>query len=160
MFLIGLAERRATQPEKEQPGLTFLFGYGHGRRRAAQVELEAAGLEEHAGYDAFLHETVAAVGPPADLPMTPSWRTWAGRCCWNWRELEWKATGDLGDYAHLHQVRIAGKRLRYAMEVFADCFSLSFRETLYPRIEEMQEISGGPTTATSPRAGWRSCGCG
>ena len=68
VFLIGLAERRATQPDKEQPGLTFLFGYGHGQRTAAQVELEAAGLEEHAGYDAFLHETVAAVGPPADLP--------------------------------------------------------------------------------------------
>ena len=32
------------------------------------------------------------------------------------------ASGDLKDYDHLHQVRIAGKRLRYAMEVFADCF--------------------------------------
>ena len=143
VFLIGLVERRATQPEKEQAGLTFLFGYGHGQRTAAQAELEAAGLEEHAGYDAFLHETVAAVGPPADLPhdavLADLGRPLLLALA---RELEWKATGDLADYAHLHQVRIAGKRLRYAMEVFADCFSLSFRETLYPRVEEMQEILG------------------
>ena len=39
-------------------------------------------------------------------------------------------------------MRIAGKRLRYAMEVFADCFSLQFRESLYPRVEEMQEMLG------------------
>jgi CHAD domain-containing protein len=52
------------------------------------------------------------------------------------------ALADLRDYAQLHQVRIAGKRLRYAMEVFADCFDPEFRETLYPRIEQMQEILG------------------
>src|SRR5207253_2514575 len=42
----------------------------------------------------------------------------------------------------LHQVRIAGKRLRYAMEVFADCFPPAFRQTIYPAVEEMQEILG------------------
>ncbi len=28
------------------------------------------------------------------------------------------------------------------MEVFADCFSLPFKEQLYPRVENMQEILG------------------
>jgi hypothetical protein len=28
------------------------------------------------------------------------------------------------------------------MEVFADCFTTSFRDTLYPMVEEMQEILG------------------
>src|SRR5262249_10364343 len=37
---------------------------------------------------------------------------------------------------------IIGKRLRYAMEVFVDCFDPSFRDQLYPAIEEMQEILG------------------
>src|SRR5437588_19820 len=37
--------------------------------------------------------------------------------------LDQAAAGDLGDYARLHQVRIAGKRLRYAMEVFVICFA-------------------------------------
>ena len=144
VFLIALAERRATQPEKEQAGLTFLFGYAYGQRTAAQTELEAAGTEEHAGYDAFLAETTAAVEPPTDdLPPDAVLLHLARPLLLDLeRELEWTATGDLSDYAHLHQVRIAGKRLRYAMEVFADCFSLSFREVLYPRVEEMQEILG------------------
>ncbi len=143
VFLIGLAERRATQPEKEQPGLTFLFGYGYGRRTAAQADLEAAGTEEHSGYDAFQDETPPAVGRPPDLPARrpggpgPAAADRAGCASWNGRR-----PANLEDYAHLHQVRIAGKRLRYAMEVFADCFSLSFRESLYPRMEEMQEILG------------------
>src|SRR5207247_467787 len=37
---------------------------------------------------------------------------------------------------------ILGKQLRYAMEVFADCFSVVFREEIYPRVEEMQEVLG------------------
>ncbi len=58
------------------------------------------------------------------------------------QDLERAALGDLTDYRQLHQVRIAGKRLRYAMEVFADCFDPTFRETLYPRVEELQEVLG------------------
>ena len=38
--------------------------------------------------------------------------------------------------------RIGAARLRYAMEVFADCFPPPFREVLYPMVEEMQEILG------------------
>ena len=143
VFLIALAERRATQPEKEQPGLTFLFGYAHGQRTAAQAELTAAGEEERPGYDAFVQDTVAAAEPPADLPANAVLLDLGRPLLLGLaRELEWTATGDLNDYAHLHQVRIAGKQLRYAIEVFADCFSLSFRESLYPRVEEMQEILG------------------
>ena len=58
------------------------------------------------------------------------------------RDLDTAAGQDLDDYAHLHQVRIAGKRLRYAMEVFGECFAPPFREKLYPAVEEMQEILG------------------
>ena len=39
-------------------------------------------------------------------------------------------------------MRIAGKRLRYAMEVFANCFEPAFKDELYPTVEEMQEILG------------------
>ena len=53
-----------------------------------------------------------------------------------------KAGEDLTDYPNLHQVRIAGKRLRYAMEVFACCFGPAFRVEVYPAVEEMQEILG------------------
>jgi CHAD domain-containing protein len=58
------------------------------------------------------------------------------------RQLEQAAGRDLGDYDNLHQVRIAGKRLRYAMEVFANCFAPAFKGIYYPAVEEMQEILG------------------
>jgi CHAD domain-containing protein len=57
-------------------------------------------------------------------------------------ELHSAVAQDLNGYEHLHQVRIIGKRLRYAMEVFAECFPAPFREELYPAVEEMQEILG------------------
>src|SRR5262249_3015678 len=38
--------------------------------------------------------------------------------------------------------RIVGKKPRYAMEVFADCFAPAFRAELYPAVEAMQEILG------------------
>jgi CHAD domain-containing protein len=143
VFLIALDERRPKQPAKEQAGLDFLFGYAHGQRTAAQVELTSVGDEEHATFDAFRHETAAAVHPANDLPADANLVDLARPLLTGLLgDLEWAASGDLEDYAHLHLVRIAGKRLRYAMEVFADCFALSFRGALYPRVEEMQETLG------------------
>ncbi|HEY8504038.1 MAG TPA: CHAD domain-containing protein, partial [Gemmataceae bacterium] len=42
----------------------------------------------------------------------------------------------------MHAVRILGKKLRYAMEIFADCHAPPFRERLYPAVEAMQETLG------------------
>lgn len=50
--------------------------------------------------------------------------------------------GDLTDVAALHQLRIAGKNLRYAMELFASAFDDDFRGKLYPIIEDLQECLG------------------
>lgn len=50
-------------------------------------------------------------------------------------------------YSELHQLRIHGKRLRYSMEIFADCFTSPFREELYPALEQIQEILGCITDA-------------
>jgi CHAD domain-containing protein len=144
VFLLDLGEWRAARPDREQPGLDFLIGYAHGLRAAAQVGLEAAAKEERPRLDALVKETTGAVRPPHDeLPRDAvlvdlARPLLAGRL----HELEWAASGDLTDYARLHQVRIAAKRLRYAMEVFADCFPTPFREELYPRVEEVQDVLG------------------
>jgi CHAD domain-containing protein len=143
VFRLDLAAQREGRAEKDQPGYDFLLGYAHGQRAAAQAGLEAAAAEERPLLDALLTDTPDAVRPPADLPPKA---TLAGLArpllAALLHDLEWAASGDLDDYAQLHQVRIAGKRLRYAMEVFADCFDASFKEDLYPQIEEMQEILG------------------
>lgn len=50
--------------------------------------------------------------------------------------------GDLNDIAALHQFRIEGKQLRYAMEYFGAAFGPEVRERLYPEIERVQGLLG------------------
>ncbi len=140
VFLLSLVERRPERPAAEHAGLDFLTGYACGQRAAAQPELEAVGSANEPGFSAFAEEAAAAVvaaenGSTLAQLARPLLALLLHR-------LQESAAGDLHDYAHLHQVRIAGKRLRYAMEVLGDCFPSDFRETIYPRVEEVQEILG------------------
>jgi CHAD domain-containing protein len=52
------------------------------------------------------------------------------------------AGGDLNDLAAMHQFRIEGKLLRYALEYFAAAFGPEVRVQLYPEIERVQELLG------------------
>jgi CHAD domain-containing protein len=137
--LVGWEGRRGT---RDKPGLDYLIGYAFAQRAVAQTHLEEAAADYPFSFDRFVAETVAAVHrPPAGGPRTlgelarPLLSGLLG-------ELEEASAGDLDDYAHLHRVRIIGKRLRYAMEIFADCFAPPFREQFYPAVEQMQEILG------------------
>lgn len=143
VFLIALRDR-ATEVEKDDlPGVDFLIAYALGQRAAAQAALTALEAGEDGGtFPGFIVATVEEVRPPhhdaratlADLarPMIHTLLL----------QLRQAAGGDLKDYDHLHQVRIQGKRLRYAMEVLHCCFAPAFRDTFYPMIEEMQELLG------------------
>jgi CHAD domain-containing protein len=141
VFLDELRQRRPHQPPKERAGLDFLCGYALGQRAAAQEGLLAAGEEEGKEFSAFVDEVVSAVRPAdggGDTLLVLARPLLAGLV----GALAQTAAADLKDYACLHRVRIAGKRLRYAMEVFAGCFPAPFTETLYPLVEEMQEVLG------------------
>lgn len=52
------------------------------------------------------------------------------------------AERDLNDIELLHQFRIEGKRLRYALEYFSGAFGPEVRTELYLEIERMQELLG------------------
>jgi CHAD domain-containing protein len=141
VFLLDLQARRKERPAPERPGLDFLTGFGLSQRQVAQKELETAEQEHGNNLGPFTEEAVISVHVPhdgkstlLDLAMPTLARLE--------NELETAAATDLTDYANLHRVRIAGKRLRYAMEVFADCFGLRFRDEVYPQVEQMQEILG------------------
>jgi CHAD domain-containing protein len=141
VFLMTLAGW-PLRSEKQRAGFDFLAGYAAGQRLAAQDALRDVCADEPFDFDRLLAETVAAVQAPADGDLEtladlarPLLSDLVGG-------LDEAAARDLEDYGNLHQVRIAGKRLRYAMEVFADCFPERFREELYPAVEEMQEILG------------------
>jgi CHAD domain-containing protein len=142
VFLIALTEWAASKPSKHRPGLDFLLGYGTSQRRIAQERLEELAEEQPFAFDRFLAETVAAVRMPEDSTVRTLADLARPTLSALSQELDDAAADNLHDYDHLHQVRIIGKRLRYAMEVFADCFSSSFKEQLYPAVENMQEILG------------------
>ncbi len=143
VFVLHLLERQQTRPDREQPGLDYLVGHTLGRRGDAQQQLLDAGRRAGTDFDDFLRDLLLAIRPSADVAATATLHALAGPLLsGRLHELDDKARGDLSDYAHLHDVRIAGKRLRYAMEVFASCFGAAFRQTLYPRVEAMQEILG------------------
>jgi CHAD domain-containing protein len=126
---------------RRQSGLDFLTGYALGQRLSAQKELEAASIDYPEAIEQRVEQTVAAVQDAgADARILAD--LGRGNLSALVRELDDAMTQDLGDYARLHRVRIIGKRLRYAMEIFVDCYRPAFRETLYPMIEEMQEILG------------------
>jgi CHAD domain-containing protein len=126
---------------RRQSGVDFLIGYALGHRLAAQKELEEATTDYPVGIEQLVEQTVAAVQKPGSGPHTVGE---LGREILPvlLSDLEDAMTQDLSDYACLHVVRIAGKRLRYAMESFVDCYSAALRETVYPIIEEMQDILG------------------
>src|SRR5207245_1019388 len=97
------------QPEVERPGLDFLRGYAHGKRSAAQLHLHAVGEAYGPSFDAFRRDTLAAVRPPQHDGLTTLLDLARRLLTDLLNELEQSAAGDLSDYPHLHQVRIAGK---------------------------------------------------
>jgi CHAD domain-containing protein len=143
VFLADLLAREQAADAKHRGGLDFLIGYAIGQRAAVHRDLLAVHQEHGASLEKFLVDTLDAIRPPHDS-HAPAILVDAARplLFQRLKELEQAALADLREYAQLHQVRIAGKRLRYAMEVFADCFDPAFRDSLYPRIEELQEILG------------------
>jgi len=63
------------------------------------------------------------------------------------------------DEPALHAFRIAGKRLRYSLEVFAAAFPKSLKDELYPVVEELQSMLGDVNDHSNARvelAAWLS----
>jgi CHAD domain-containing protein len=142
VFLAGLPGKEG-RSESRQRAVDLLTGFALARRMAAQADLEEASPNYPFDFERFRAEIVAAVHKPKGEPEVRRLIDLAEKMLASLlRELHEGATGDLSDYDHLHQVRIIGKRLRYAMEIFVDCFGPAFKEQLYPAVEEMQDILG------------------
>ena len=143
VFLMGLASEKQKHKRHHRPGLDFVTGYALGQRVSAQAHLEEASPDYPFAFERLQTETVAAVHKPRYDPGTRTLGDLAGPLLLGLvRDFDQAASGDLSDYGKLHRVRILGKRLRYAMEVFGDCFAQEFREELYTAVEEMQDILG------------------
>jgi CHAD domain-containing protein len=143
VFLIALEEKRRAAAVTHRPGLDFLFGYALAQRAAAQSHLDATGTDYPYVLEQLQTDLAASIQTPNGHHGKTTLGKWAPPMLSDLlAALETQAAGNLADYACLHQVRIAGKKLRYAMEVFADCFAPKFREEIYPAVEAMQDILG------------------
>jgi CHAD domain-containing protein len=141
VFLADLTERLAQRPpHRRRAGLDFLTGFALGHRLEAQATLESS-VPDSFARDRHTAELLHSVSMP-DSGATVL--VDLARPCLLDRlhDLDQAVSADLTEYVNLHQVRIAGKRLRYAMEVFAGCFDAEFRTVHYAAVEEMQEILG------------------
>jgi CHAD domain-containing protein len=122
--------------------LDLLIGIAHGRRAGAQKELEDA-AQAADDLKTRIAEALDSVRPPEEMAEDAALQELAGpQLTAVLSEFEDAAGGDLTAYERLHQVRILGKRLRYAMELFEVCYAPAFRDELYPQVEEMQETLG------------------
>jgi CHAD domain-containing protein len=142
VFIEMLTDWGQGQGTRHRAGLDLLTGYATAQRELAQEHLSAAAADHPFAFDRSIGLTLGAIRrPPPGRPrrLIDLARPLLSALL---AELDEAAARDLTDYANLHQVRIAGKRLRYGMEVFVDCFTERFRTETYPAIEEMQEILG------------------
>jgi CHAD domain-containing protein len=143
VFALDLLELSAKLPARDRPGVDFLFGHTFGQRTLAQHELHLVGKQDGDDLEAFVRDLILSVRRPPDGADDATFVVLARPLLTNLlTDLRERASADLKEYPNLHQVRIAGKRLRYAMEAFAPCFDPPFRQTLYPLVEHMQEILG------------------
>ena len=138
VFQIALADWAQKRSPEEQPGLDFLRGYAFQRRQRSQGTVAVlSGQIPDAAKVAQRVRKPRRKGTPKELvDLAMPWLTDAVG------ELNEELRSAGNDMEHLHRLRILGKRLRYAMEVFADCFPSTFRLEWYPAVEEMQEILG------------------
>ena len=141
VFLLSLKNRGVPGKPENLPALDFLTGYGQGQRLAAQTHLIEATQQPPLAFDQILTETLEVLRSPGTEPITLRDHA-VPLLSGLFRELNQAAKQDLGNYEHLHQVRILGKRLRYALEIFVCCFGSIFQEELYPAVAQMQEILG------------------
>jgi CHAD domain-containing protein len=143
VFLINLGPRLARARAEQRPGLNLLLGYGSGRRAAAQELLSPQGKKKPVAWEDLLHHTLRSLHHPAHDGSLHGLRDLARpQLTALVQELEEAVHRDLNEYEHLHRVRILGKRLRYAMEIFESCYGEAFKDEYYPAIETMQDILG------------------
>ena len=121
------------------PATDFLSGYAFGQRDAAQVVLAGVAAERAADLDDLCETlpshtkadkppTLAELGTTELVPLLDGFTA--------------AVAATPSSPADLHRLRIAGKRVRYAMEVFADCYAPPFRDQVYPAVERAQQLLG------------------
>jgi CHAD domain-containing protein len=139
VFLASVRTFSVHQSPADRPGLHFLLGHAFAARQGAQARVVSA-LKTWESRDSG-----RANGLPDKLRRGDD-AILADRAVPTLRQLLKKLNktvqGNLDDPQRLHAARVCAKRLRYAVELFVDCYPDIVREQLSPRIEAVQDALG------------------
>ena len=144
VFIHSLQTARPLQIASGKPTLDFLLGYAFGQRSAAQIRLTEAAqrtgpklIERSTALTERIREPRTDAIPESfgDLAVFDLGE--------RLEQFTLSVQTDPSEAADLHKLRILGKHLRYAIEIFAPCFEPSLKEKLYPAVEALQELLGG-----------------
>jgi len=141
VFAIHAGEWSRTRPADEKPGLDLLIGVAVGRRYEAQADLDATN-DRRDDWDALRPKIRIQRGKRMRLRQRAE-TVVPGMI----RDFNSCAEADLEAPEKLHQLRIAGKRIRYGLELFADVFGSIVQDRLLPAVEEVQDILGAANDA-------------
>jgi CHAD domain-containing protein len=143
VFLMYLNASRSLAQTGNRPALDFLSGYALGERTAAQALLTEVANEETATFlEEIAHLPGRAHEPRGDRRPSTFGELAALQIGMFLRQLTAAASANPDDPAALHRLRILGKRVRYALEIFSGCFPPAFRDAVYPVVEHLQELLG------------------
>lgn len=143
VFLASLPEAKALASATAKPALDFLLGYAFGKRTAAQQRLMSAASEAGPLFTEQSTDLPERTRAPQETDATASFGALGALQMGElFREFTTGVEANPTEPEALHKLRIVGKRLRYAIEIFADCYPPTMKETVYPAIEKVQEILG------------------
>lgn len=127
----------------EEPGRDRLLKQLKRERKAAQKPLvRAIKVEKQNGFKRATRELTERIRWRREGPE-PEFAAWARtRFQPLVDEFFAVASGDLSQVGNLHQMRIHGKQVRYAMELLSVAFEGTFRSELYPIFEDVQTELG------------------
>jgi len=138
---VFLARLDTVQPNAPcAPGIYAIAGYCIARRHMCQQALVSL-REDLSSTLEKVHKRLSRAHSYASARQTLG--AWAQKQVPLFvSEVQQAAAGDLRRPEQLHALRVAGKHLRYAMEVFAGCYPPVWIAQLYARVGTMQEILG------------------
>lgn len=143
VFLAALPDAKPLGTAGGRPALDFLMGYAVGERTAAQARLVAAVSEAGPMFDEQCDDLPTRARAPEEDSAATFGSLAAAQLGVLFREFTAGVDANPSEPEALHALRIAGKRVRYAIEIFAGCFPSALKDEIYPAVEEVQELLGG-----------------
>ncbi|MFO0821993.1 MAG: CHAD domain-containing protein [Gemmataceae bacterium] len=143
VFRLGLPTAKPLTTSAGKPALDFLLGYAIGERSAAQIRLVDAVVDDGPRFSELSTAFPQLAEQTREPDQFPNFGTLAavqfGQLLGAFDDAVKANPTEPHD---LHQLRILGKRTRYALEIFVSCFPPAFKDAVYPAVEHAQELLG------------------